>query len=106
MESAKVAFPGANGKIAFDSDRDGDDEIYTMNPDDTAVKRLIRNPAWDSLPAWSPNGNYIAFKSDRNRGIGGGAQFEINRMSASGGSQVRLTNCVAYEWRPDWKPLP
>jgi hypothetical protein len=30
---AHAAFPGANGKIAFHTDRDGNGEIYTMNAD-------------------------------------------------------------------------
>src|SRR5436190_20082405 len=29
--SAEAAFPGANGKIAFMSDRDGNTEVYVMN---------------------------------------------------------------------------
>jgi len=28
------AFPGKNGKIVFDSDRDGNDEIYVMKRDE------------------------------------------------------------------------
>jgi hypothetical protein len=28
----EAAFPGSNGKIAFESDRGGDFEIYAMNP--------------------------------------------------------------------------
>jgi hypothetical protein len=30
-----AAFPGANGKIAFSTDRDGNWEIYVVNPDGT-----------------------------------------------------------------------
>ncbi len=32
-----AAFPGENGKIAFESDRDGNHEIYTMNADGSGV---------------------------------------------------------------------
>ena len=31
--TARPAFPGTNGKIAFATDRDGNFEIYTMNAD-------------------------------------------------------------------------
>ena len=41
-------------RIAFSSDRDGDDEIYTMRSDGTDVRRLTVNDAWDGEPAWSP----------------------------------------------------
>ena len=38
-------------RIAFDSDRDGDVEIYTMRPDGTDVRQLTRNAASDGNPA-------------------------------------------------------
>ena len=52
------AFPGANGKIAFASDRttgtgvnnpEGDFEIFTMNPDGTGLKQLTKNNPADSV---------------------------------------------------------
>jgi TolB protein len=43
-------------KIAFTSDRDGDDnwEIYVMNADGSNQTNLTNNSAWDFGPAWSP----------------------------------------------------
>jgi hypothetical protein len=32
---ARAAFPGANGKIGFDTTRDVNEEIYAMNPNGT-----------------------------------------------------------------------
>ncbi len=32
---AHAAFPGANGRIVFDTNRDGNEEIYAMNPNGT-----------------------------------------------------------------------
>src|SRR3990170_8751258 len=40
---AESAFPGANGKICFTSNRDGNDEIYVMNADGTNQTRLTNN---------------------------------------------------------------
>ncbi len=42
------------GKIAFSSDRDGNQEIYVMNADGTNQTNLTNNPANDSSPSWSP----------------------------------------------------
>ncbi len=51
---AESAFPGANGKIAFESFRDGNFEIYVMNADGSNQTNLTNNPADDFSPAWSP----------------------------------------------------
>ena len=49
----QAAFPGQNGKIAFVSDRDGNLEIYTMNPDGTGQANLTNlSPAADFDPDW------------------------------------------------------
>ncbi|WP_225990646.1 TolB family protein [Bacillus luti] len=41
-------------KIAFSSNRDGNFEIYVMNPDGSNQTNITNNPADDSEPAWSP----------------------------------------------------
>lgn len=49
--SGYAAFPGANGMIAFDSNRDGNEEIYVINADGTGQTRLTNEPASDHAPA-------------------------------------------------------
>src|SRR4051812_18519496 len=56
---ADASFPGQNGKIAFESDRSGAYEIYTVDPDDTDLTRLTFSGG--RQPAWSPEGTKIAF---------------------------------------------
>jgi TolB protein len=62
---AEAAFPGANGKILFDTNRDGGFEIYVTNRDGTALANITNHPANDQFAAWSPCGTKIAFSSDR-----------------------------------------
>ena len=41
-------------KIAFVTDRDGNREIYVMNPDGTGQTNLTRSRADDRAPSWVP----------------------------------------------------
>ena len=64
-DTARAAFPGYNGRIAFESDRDGNLEIYSIGPDGSNPANLTNSPAADTDPAWSPDGTKIAFSSER-----------------------------------------
>jgi len=83
-----------NAKIAFDTNRDGNEEIYVMNPDGTGQTRLTNNAASDFGPTWSPDGSKISF----NRG------FDIFVMDADGTNQTRLTSAAAMNIAPSWSP--
>jgi len=95
---AESAFPGGNGKIVFQTNRDGNYEIYTMNADGTGQTRLTNNAAEDSAPAWSADGTRIAFHSNRD------GNYEIYTMNANGTGQTRLTNNAAEDSQADWSP--
>ena len=51
--------------IAFESDRDGNREIYLMGPDGNDPVNLTNNPSNDTQPAMSADGSQIAFISSR-----------------------------------------
>jgi Tol biopolymer transport system component len=88
----------ANGKIAFVSNRDGNNEIYSMNADGTGQTRLTNNSATDQHPFFSPLGDKIAFASDRD------GNAEIYVMNADGTGQTRLTNNPANDQVPSVSP--
>ena len=52
-------------KILFTSTRDGNREIYMMNPDGSEQVNLTQHPASDMGAVWSPRGDKILFASDR-----------------------------------------
>ena len=52
-------------RIAFQSYRDGNFEIYIMNADGSEPIRLTYESAFDQYPSLSPDGKKIAFQSLR-----------------------------------------
>jgi Tol biopolymer transport system component len=96
--AAEAAFPGANGRIAFNSNRDGDAEIYTMAPDTSDLRRLTAAPGEDFGPAWSADGSRIAFTSERD------GNQEIYVMDADGSNETRLTESPGADLQPAWAP--
>jgi dipeptidyl aminopeptidase/acylaminoacyl peptidase len=72
-------------ELTFESDRAGESDIYVMNEDGTAVRRLTRNPAPDTTPFFFPDGERIVFASGRNR-----RTWQLYTMQADGTNQTRL----------------
>jgi len=52
-------------QIAFISNRDGNQEIYTMALDGSNQKRITFNELDDWYPSWSPDGSKIIFSSTK-----------------------------------------
>ncbi len=84
--------------LLFQSNRNGNFEIYTMNVDGSDQTRLTDNPARDLQPNWSPDGQHIAFISERD------INAELYIMNVDGTDQRRLTITPEYEFTPQWSP--
>lgn len=88
--------------IAFTSWRDGNAEIYTIKSDGSELTRLTFAEGDDYTPAWSPDGEYIAFTSMRD-GVIEGSQ-EIYVMRSDGTDLTNISNSDNYDAYPQWSP--
>ena len=59
-------------------------EIFVSNFDGSNVERLTNNTYLDALPAWSPDGESLAFISDPDRSVGSGVGGSYTQMGPIG----------------------
>lgn len=85
-------------KVAFVSDRNGNDEIYTIDIDGMNLTRLTTDGAKDTLPYWSPDGTQLVFSSQRS---GNG---DLYIMKTDGSAVRRITSDDAEDTYPSWSP--
>jgi hypothetical protein len=85
---ALAAFPGANGRIAFNDAYTHN--IYTVRPDGTGQTQLTTDGK-SVTPRWSPNGKRIAF----------GRRGQLWVMNADGTNQHRVAT-VTRAYQPAW----
>ncbi|MDX6438755.1 MAG: hypothetical protein QOF45_1338 [Gaiellaceae bacterium] len=99
VRSAGAAFPGANGKIVYASDRDAGTgepaELFAIDPDGSDRVQLTATPGFESSPAWSADGTKLAFARD-------GDLFVID---ADGSDEINVTDSPgSFESYPAWSP--
>ncbi|MGA7221510.1 MAG: hypothetical protein WA603_24035 [Candidatus Acidiferrales bacterium] len=92
--------PKTGKQIVFVSDRAGDPVLYLANSDGTDVQRLdMPDMGYVVDPAWSPNGQLLAFSWRRPSG-----NFDIYIMDVVNRQLVELTRDVGRNERPSWAP--
>ena len=85
-------------KILFTSTRDGNREVYIMNPDGSEQVNLTQHHGDDLQAVWSPTGEQILFVSDRH-GV-----RDLYLMSPDGSDVRRGFKKVVYRYYPTWSP--
>ena len=76
----------------------GNLDIWVMDADGGNPRNLTDHDARDSTADWSPDGQQIAFTSNRN------GNFDIYMMDSNGANLIRLTIHRAIDGEPDWSP--
>ena len=82
-------------RIAFVSERSGQNEIWVCNSDGSSPLQLTSLHGV-TTPRWSPDGSRIAFDSDA------AGEFDIWVIGADGGKPVRMTPDPANDGDPSW----
>ena len=86
------------GRLALASSRSGSTDVWTMYTDGSDAVDLTPVPGADLWPAYSPDGQRIAFTR------GSGLARELWVMSADGTSQVQVTSNSSGDNAPEWSP--
>lgn len=73
-------------------------DIYLKRVDSRVVTQLTTDPADDEMPALSPDGNWIAFASNRS------GNWDIYVMPATGGQAMLIAGEPEDEIAPSWSP--
>ena len=89
---------GGGRFMAYETDRNGNWELYLLDLASWQEYNLTQHPAEDRNPAWSPDGRYIAFESHRD------GNWEVYLLELESGTITRLTNDLAFDGAPTWSP--
>lgn len=92
-------------RIVFETTRHGEQELYVMNADGSAPRRLTVRPdsggAWYATYAlWSPTGTHIAFTNSTGGEIGGVYVVDANATAVQP-TRIRPGDAYAWAWSPD-----
>lgn len=85
-------------RIAFISDRDGYQKVYTMNSNSSSQSKVTNGDYDEESPLWSPDGTKLAFISIVNK------KGKVSVVNANGGEQRILTNDKGDYFDLRWLP--
>lgn len=79
-------------------ENNGNRDIVLFTKTGQFIRNLTEDAASDNHPAWSPNGRYVYFTSDKT-GIN-----NIHRVEMTGGAAARVTNVLTGVFQPQIAP--
>lgn len=103
-DGKRIAFASTrdrNGRTCF-QECSPSPEIYVADANGGEPTRLTDSAADDGAPAWSPDGDWIVFASDRSNPRA--HEYELWLLPADGGDPRRLTENDVWDVDPSWRP--
>ncbi|MGD8867702.1 MAG: protein kinase [Gemmatimonadales bacterium] len=82
--------------LVYDSDQNGNADIYKLRVGTDEPIQLTIDPAGDYSAVWSPDGRHVAFHSMR------AGNRDLYTMEADGSGLAQRTSSPAHELDPDW----
>lgn len=75
-------------------------DVFTLPAKDGRVRNLTASPGVaERYPAWSPDGRWIAYFSDRS------GEYELTLLPAEGGEEKQVTRLgPGWRYHPEWSP--
>jgi TolB protein len=99
VRPAAAAFPGNNGRIAYEEFVGGGIEIFTMNADGSHRGPVTSTPnSYEQNPSWSPDGSKILFNAY------GVDDSEVEVINPDGTGRQQLTDTQRDEYSPVFSP--
>jgi Tol biopolymer transport system component len=83
-------------KIAFQSSRTGNPEVFVINYNGENVEQLTFNEEFDGIPKWSPDGRLLAFNSNRDDSP------NVYILNLETKEQTQVTSNESYNFIQDW----
>ncbi len=93
-----LILPGLQGTVLFESNRDGNPEIYALELTNQSMLRVTNNPAVDTQPALAPDGMRVAYVSNQT----GNNDIYITGLDLR--APVNITNNPGDDQQPTWSP--
>ncbi len=87
-------------RIAFSSNREGDNQIFVMNADGSGVTR-ITNDYQNDFPVWLPEGDQVAFRTTDGKGLW---WWRIVNIETSQVTQFSQPTYDFFFQTPAWSP--